>query len=601
MRVLGIVCAVSLASAATPDQIRSAAAKGLALIQSSQNGWYTKQSCTSCHQQYLPAMAIAEAREHGIPVDEAAARADAAKTFGLLGDFDRAVQYWYVIDPALDDAQRLLAAHAAGVQPSIVTATYARLLASYQYPDGHWTTGDVRPPQAYSNVTATTGSMRVIQLYAHPKMAADTKARVEKARAWLAAVEPRDTQEKIDQLMGLFWAAADVKKFAADLKAKQRSDGGWASRDGLTSDAYSTAHALVALNDTGTATSDLAWQKGIAYLLSTQTQDGSWHVTSRLKGPAPVSPPYFETGYPYGHDQFISTMAASWAVAALARALGPTQKKDPLGDVKATAPAWAETMLFGSPAEVRAMVDKKFDVNSATAGGTTALMCAIPDLEKAKILMDHGAKVNARSNARYSALMVASVFPGSGATVRYLLSKGAEVKLPKGAGAPRFNASPLMLASVARNADVIRDLKTAGDDIAAKMNVIGMFPSTPLLQVINMGDTATIRALLDAGATVDDIDPDGLTPLAWTAIGNRTDAARLLIEHGANVNHVDKKGMTPLLYAASIDFGDSSMVDLLLKSGANAKAKSPDGLTAAELAKKYGHGWLMRSVGATSE
>ena len=181
------------------------------------------------------------------------------------------------------------------------------------------------------------------------------------------------------------------------------------------------------------------------------------------------------------------------------------------------------------------------------------------------------------------------------------MSKGAEVKLPKGAGAPRFNASPLMLASVARNADVIRDLKTAGDDIAAKMNVIGMFPSTPLLQVINMGDTATIRALLDAGATVDDIDPDGLTPLAWTAIGNRTDAARLLIEHGANVNHVDKKGMTPLLYAASIDFGDSSMVDLLLKSGANAKAKSPDGLTAAELAKKYGHGWLMRSVGATSE
>lgn len=79
-------------------------------------------------------------------------------------------------------------------------------------------------------------------------------------------------------------------------------------------------------------------------------------------------------------------------------------------------------------------------------------------------------------------------------------------------------------------------------------------------------------------------------------IANRTDIARLLIERGADVNHVDKKGMTPLLYAASIDFGDSAVVELLLKSGANPQAKTKEGLTPAELAKKYGHMHLERAL-----
>jgi ankyrin repeat protein len=55
--------------------------------------------------------------------------------------------------------------------------------------------------------------------------------------------------------------------------------------------------------------------------------------------------------------------------------------------------------------------------------------------------------------------------------------------------------------------------------------------------------------------------------------------------------------MTPLLYAASVDFGDSSMVDLLLKSGANAVARTREGLTAANLARKYGLRNLLKSLG----
>ncbi|MBV9770161.1 MAG: hypothetical protein JOZ32_11370, partial [Bryobacterales bacterium] len=73
-----------------------------------------------------------------------------------------------------------------------------------------------------------------------------------------------------------------------------------------------------------------------------------------------------------------------------------------------------------------------------------------------------------------------------------------------------------------------------------------------------------------------------------------------LIDRGADVNHADKIGFTPLLYAASIDFGDSAMIDLLLKSGARADVRTKDGLTALDLARKYRHTHLIPSLEASA-
>jgi ankyrin repeat protein len=54
--------------------------------------------------------------------------------------------------------------------------------------------------------------------------------------------------------------------------------------------------------------------------------------------------------------------------------------------------------------------------------------------------------------------------------------------------------------------------------------------------------------------------------------------------------------MTPLLYAASVDFGDCAMIDLLVRSGARTDARTKDGLTALDLARKYKHTHLLASV-----
>ena len=55
------------------------------------------------------------------------------------------------------------------------------------------------------------------------------------------------------------------------------------------------------------------YRKGVDYLLRTQLEDGTWFVRTRAFG----FQPYFETGFPHGRSQFISTVATAWASAAL--------------------------------------------------------------------------------------------------------------------------------------------------------------------------------------------------------------------------------------------------------------------------------------------
>ena len=44
--------------------------------------------------------------------------------------------------------------------------------------------------------------------------------------------------------------------------------------------------------------------------------DGSWHVASR----APKFQPYFQSGFPHDHDQWISSAATAWGAIALSYA-----------------------------------------------------------------------------------------------------------------------------------------------------------------------------------------------------------------------------------------------------------------------------------------
>jgi len=262
------------------ERMRSAASRALAAIQKAQATWYTtnKQVCASCHHQYQPALAYRAAREHDVPFDEAIARADAMTAF-TFADIDRAVQYTHVIEPAMDDAYRLVAADAAGVKANLGAAVYARLLISRQNGEGDWDGFHQRPPSSYSRVTMAALGLRAVQLYHHPSQQRQADAAVTRARQFLESHTPRDTEERTYQMLGLRWAGASrsvLRNLATALKASQRQDGGWNSVAGRESDPYSTAQALVGLHDGGgVAYFDAAWLRGIEYLLKTQAADAT--------------------------------------------------------------------------------------------------------------------------------------------------------------------------------------------------------------------------------------------------------------------------------------------------------------------------------------
>jgi ankyrin repeat protein len=315
-----------------------------------------------------------------------------------------------------------------------------------------------------------------------------------------------------------------------------------------------------------------------------------------LHAPAPLSPPYFDAGYPHGHDQFLSMQGASWAVMALSYALEPATRVVPPA-LPETEPAgvepWVEPMLFGSVADVTKLLDAGLSPNAATkSGGTTALMMAAPDVDKMRLLIDRGADVNARARSRYSALMVAAQYQDGDAAINLLLDRGAQVAPPSD-GAPVFSANPFVLAAYAGNAKSLKRLLAAGSKLDEPFIAIGTSRTTPMLGAFKFGDVDVARTLIDLGTPVDFADGNGITMLGRSVLNNEVEMARLLIARGANVNVVDKQGMTPLLWAANIDFGDTAMIELLLKSGAKTDARNKDGLTPLELARKHRHTTLI--------
>ena len=96
--------------------------------------------------------------------------------------------------------------------------------------------------------------------------------------------------------------------------------------------------------------------------------------------------------------------------------------------------------------------------------------------------------------------------------------------------------------------------------------------TTPLMAAALYGDSASVRALLDAGADVNARNEAGVTALMWAVTD--VEKTRLLIERGADVNARSSDDRTPLLIAAGIS-GASPVVKLLLERGANVSVKAP--------------------------
>jgi hypothetical protein len=285
-------------------------------------------TCISCHHNAIPALAAATAKRKGIEVDQTRAQKNLND---VLTFFTAAVPRMMLGDPAvggeaITTGYAQMALLAEGHPLDTTTAAMTHWLMARQMPDGRWLgNGLNRPPSEYSLVTHTAiaaGGLKSYPIAARKNEIVDTLRR---AQTWLLAADAKSAEERGMRLMGLVWTDAPRARVNAaikDIRDHQEASGGWSQFGRTGPDAYATGLSLYALHVAGVPPTDETYRKGVAFLLSTQYQDGTWLVKTHS---FPVQR-YFESGFPYGRHQWISTAATGWASLAIAQTLPDARK-----------------------------------------------------------------------------------------------------------------------------------------------------------------------------------------------------------------------------------------------------------------------------------
>jgi ankyrin repeat protein len=278
--------------------------------------------CVGCHHQALNARAYGALRAAGLKANERLRRvfldSMIAERPGLLTDSPLMLAIGGDTDTLFYE---IVALGDMGEPASPSTDAIVHYLAARQDSTGAWPrSAGPRTPMESSTISRTAWSVRALKTYGWPGRREEFAERIARARKWLSTAQPTSSYEQAYRLMGLRLAGASEAEVSAAGRAlvkEQRDDDGWAQTPYLHSDPYATSVVLHTLYEAGLLRpSDSAYRRGVAYLLRTQFPDGSWYVRSR----SPKLQPYFQSEFPYDHDQWISAAATARAVMALAPA-----------------------------------------------------------------------------------------------------------------------------------------------------------------------------------------------------------------------------------------------------------------------------------------
>jgi len=305
--------------AGTPRPIPEAVSQALEMTAKQSYNFIRIGGCNSCHSQDLPSAAAGFVRSRGLAAPKEVPQLPQSmmptpeRLMDLSGVVSAPSTAWELVDFGMN-----------GVPKSAFTDAAVRAILALQSPNGGWSANESRrPPMNAGDFQAAAVCIFAVRHYTPAGMEGRAADAITRALAWLEASAPRTTQDRAFHALALAWAhdgSESAKRSARSLVAMQQPDGGWSQLPGMPTDAYATGQALFAVSVAGKMPpNDVAFQKGIDYLLKTQAADGTWHVQTR----SIWLQPYFESGFPYGRDQFISTAGTAWAAMALATAAPP--------------------------------------------------------------------------------------------------------------------------------------------------------------------------------------------------------------------------------------------------------------------------------------
>lgn len=255
-----------------------------------------------------------------------------------------------------------------------------------------------------------------------------------------------------------------------------------------------------------------------------------------------------------------------------------------VGATAAEPPALLDAARSADAAALRALLQKKLDVNVSDADGTTALHWASyrDEVESADLLIRAGARVDAATDLGVTPLWTACL-NGSESMVRRLLQAGANPN-----AALLLGETPVMAAARSGSPAVVEQLIAKG----ANVNARAARGQTALMWAVSQQHPDVVKVLLTRGADVHArsevwsevmavpphghpdynraIPHGGDTALMFAARVGDLPSARLLVAAGANVNDADAWGVSATTLAAHAGYRD--IVTFLLENGADANA-----------------------------
>lgn len=292
----------------------------------------------------------------------------------------------------------------------------------------------------------------------------------------------------------------------------------------------------------------------------------------------------------------------------------------------------------GNAELVRELLEGGADVNETLDHGEMPLMMAartgsVPVMQ---LLLAHGAKIDARERLRGTTALMWAAANSNVDAVQLLIRKGADIEARSGTTAP--GRKPY-LAETARSrisqfalgyglAGVIVEQKSAKSqkevhrEIDAARAVLARYPLprqplpstkpwgglTPLIFAVRQGDMATVKALVEAGANVNETSEYDWTPLLVATQNKYYEIGKYLLDHGANPNIENGGGWNPLYIATknrNIESGDYPVrkpdmdhldfIELLLAHGANPNLRM---LSSTDTRTVFTNQWL-NEAGAT--
>ena len=185
----------------------------------------------------------------------------------------------------------------------------------------------------------------------------------------------------------------------------------------------------------------------------------------------------------------------------------------------------------GDLAEIGKLAAAGADLNARDRHGRTPLHVATfaRQRDAIRLLAKQGANLEFLENDRYDAVTIAAV-AGDEETLRTLLALGASAKLTTS----RYDGTALIAAAHLGHAGVVRQLIAAG----APLDHVNNLHWTALIESIVLGDggprhVATLKALVEAGASTQLADRHGATPLKLAKARGYREMVAILEKAGA--------------------------------------------------------------------